>query len=162
MAFLSEDSAIRNSISALTQTATGTYSVDDNTLTQSKYDFTSRVFPADLANEDQGHYMVININVPVYASSGGKRTSINLPGTGTLLPDEYSTVDVLRFGDVPNAGGATRGIFSVPRFTRRIAESIALHMPSQIIYTGQNDYEDISLTSLGGKGLTGSLKAIGR
>lgn len=154
--------AVENAGSALFQTATDTYSVDDNTLTQSRYDFTSRVFPADLANEDQGHYMVININVPVNATSGVPRTTLDVQGGGSVLPGDYSKVDVLRFGGVPNAGGASREIFSVPRFTRRIAESIALHMPSQIVYTSQNDYEDVSLTSLGGKVLTGSLNAIGR
>ena len=156
------DAAITDALKKITLTATGTYSVDDSTLTQSKYDFTSRVFPGDLANEDQGHYMVININVPVQASGGSRTSLTGVPGTGSVLSSEFSKVDTLRFGNVPNAGGQSREFFSVPRFTRRIAESIALHMPSQIIYTSQNDYEDVSLTSLGGKLLTGSLNAIGR
>jgi hypothetical protein len=140
-----------------TQIATGTTSIDDSSLGQSQYDFTSRVFPADLGNEDTAHYMVININVPV--RSGQIRSAFtNATNFQTLLPNEASKVDVLRFGQgVENFGGASRGVFSVPRFTRRIAESIALYMPSPLTYTSMNQYEDISMTALAGNiGMAGA------
>jgi hypothetical protein len=39
------------------------------------------------------------------------------------------------------------------RSTRRIAESIALHMPTPLIFNTHNVYEEISLTALGGKAI---------
>jgi len=126
--------------------------IDDDTLGQSSYDFTSRVFPDDIGNEDQGHYMVININVPV-RSGGVARTQlngqgVNNPFAGSVLSSEYSKVDVLRFGGFSNF--AVPGEISLGRSTRRIKESIALHMPTGLNYTTFNDYADISLTSIGG------------
>jgi hypothetical protein len=127
--------------------------INDDTLGQSSYDFTSRVFPDDIGNEDQGHYMVININVPV-RSGGVARTQlngqgVNNPFAGSVLSSEYSKVDVLRFGGYSNFGGVP-GEISLGRSTRRIKESIALHMPTGLNYTTFNDYADISLTSIGG------------
>ena len=49
------------------------YNIDDSTLGQSEYDFRYRVFPADLANDYVGHYMIININVPVFENISAYR-----------------------------------------------------------------------------------------
>ncbi len=129
----------------------------DNTLSQSKYDFTYKVFPNDIGMDYMGHYMVININVPVVPfSQGDARGSNIVTSQFDVLNGEYSKVDVLRFGNV-NSGDANSGT-GLPRRTRRIAQSIALYMPgSQMIYNGRNAYEEISLTALGGQILTGVL-----
>jgi hypothetical protein len=127
----------------------------DTTFGQSSYDFNYRTFPSDLANEYHGHYMVININVPtnLAGTARGAFTSaafITSPGAQT----EYSKVDVAKFGNysIPGAPNALkRAEFTLPRFTKRIKESIALHMPSGLIFNTQNKYEDISMTALAGK-----------
>lgn len=141
----------------------GTYSIDDNTLTQSQYDFNYRTFPEDLGNEYFGHYMVININVPVKATNG-KEGKARGAYTGrdygqTILSGDYSKIDALRFGKAEDVGGSSNIFqsrpfdaepFSVPRYTRRIRESIAIFMPSNpIIHNTQNDYQEISLSSIG-------------
>jgi hypothetical protein len=138
----------------------GDYSITDNTLTQSQYDFRYRTFPTDLSNDNIGHYMVININVPVRATNGQARGAY----TGNeysqnLLSGEYSKVDTLRFGRAEDVGGSPNSFqnrpfdaepFSVPRYTRRIRESIAIFMPNNpIIHNTQNDYQEITLSSLG-------------
>jgi hypothetical protein len=130
---------------------------NDNTLSQSKYDFTYKVFPNDVGMDYLGHYMVININVPVVPfTQGDARGSNIVTSQFDVLNGEYSKVDVLRFGNV-NSGDANSGT-GLPRRTRRIAQSIALYMPgSQMIYNGRNAYEEISLTALGGQILTGVL-----
>ena len=124
----------------------------DNTLAQSRYDFTYKVFPNDLGMDYMGHYMVININVPVIPGTNNARGAFT--NQFEVLPDEYSKVDVLRFGNV-NSGGGSSGT-GIPRRTRRIAQSIALYMPgSQLLYNGRNSYEEVSLTAIGGGILTG-------
>jgi hypothetical protein len=134
---------------------------DDNTLSQSEYDFRYRVFPDDLTNEYHGHYMVININVPVLATNQNTQRTAYVDSQ-TLLPNQASKVDALRFGNAapitssnpsPFFGGAaTQGEpVSIPRFTRRIKESIALFMPNPVIFNSQNEYQEISLTALGGQ-----------
>lgn len=121
--------------------------VKDTTLEQSRYDFSYLTFPDDIANDYIGHYMVININVPV-KSSGTVRGAFG--GQGTLL-DEYSKVDVLRFSNRNNVfGGANREALSMQRYTKRIAESIALFMPTPVVHSTRNEYEDISMTALAG------------
>lgn len=139
----------------ITEALTGN---DDSTLSQSKYKFDYRVFPNDLGMDYLGHYMVININVPVMPFTGtprGSRTTTS-QFSDDLLENEFSKVDVLRFGNV-NSGDAVRAD-SFPRRTRRITQSIALFMPgSQLIYSGKNAYEEASLTALGGQLLTGIL-----
>lgn len=40
---------------------------------------------------------------------------------------------------------------AIPRATKRIVESVALHMPTPIVFSHQNEYQEISLTALGGK-----------
>lgn len=127
----------------------GTYTVNDNTLGQSQYDFRYRTFPADLGNSYVGHYMVININVPVSATGSNQQRSMYTAGQ-SILPNEFSKVDALRFGNAQNVGpGLPRESFSIPRYTRRIAESIAIFMPTPMMYTTTNEYQEISMTALG-------------
>jgi hypothetical protein len=65
---------------------------------QSVYDFTSRIFPDDLGQEDMAHYMIININVPTKTSGGGESKG-RLPNGSFLTGAEgLSKVDRLRFG----------------------------------------------------------------
>lgn len=153
-------------------------------LLQSKYNFNYLVFPSDLGMNDNGHYMVININAPTKFLS--REYAGDLKDQFTPLdPDERSTVDRLRgltgttpfeerileagkagfngitnflSGPTNNKGGygpntATKNnpIVSLPRSTRRIADSIALHMPTPLIFNHQNVYEEISLTAVAGK-----------
>lgn len=133
---------------ALNNGSTEGYAPGDD-LGQSDYDFRSMVFPNDLGMDNQGHYMVININVP---TEGIKKTGLEVRSPAGRFTDYFtplnqvSKLDTLRY--TQNAGqGATRNILSVPRQTRRIAESIALHMPqSGLVYTHLNKYEDISLS----------------
>lgn len=127
-------------------------------LGQSRYDFRYLVFPNDLGMQDNPHYMVININVPI------KNTPV-APAGRYVNPDDFlagdaSKVDTLRFGkgglnslyNIDWMGGnPNRTAFSIPRRTRRIAQSIALHMPTPLIYNTYNAYEEISLSALGGK-----------
>lgn len=142
--------------------------VNDNTLGQSEYNFTYTTFPEDISNDYIGHYMVININVPVFLSdtrqqrtaygNAENQTAGNIIATQTLT-DQASKVDTLRFGGAEEIGGTFNGVFgpteygrealAVPRFTRRITESIALYMPTPVIYNTTNDYQDISLSSFG-------------
>lgn len=139
---------------------------DPNGLYQSDYDFNYKYFPSDLTNDYVGHYMVININVPTDLS-GTQRTSY--PRFQNVLSNEFSKVDTLRFGGGTQPGyfeglvsGTTDAIegapgapsseaLVLPRFTRRIKESIALFMPSAIVHSSQNMYEEVSLTSIAGK-----------
>lgn len=168
-------------------------------LAQSRYKFDYTVFPEDIGMDYQGHYMIININVP---TQGIKTDGLALGKaagayTGYFTEiDNVSKVDVLRFGKykipgAPNAALTTRfprpGDFNrflpegvqnffgsaeslipdsfkefgqnfmekyIPvgaRSTRRIAESIALFMPTPLIFNQQNVYEEVSLTSLAGR-----------
>ena len=129
-----------------------------------EYDFDYRVFPIDLGTDANKHYVVFNINVPVHATGNdaGKPkngsydtadfTKINLTG-------DVSKVDQLRggsfFDNLINDGAN----FNLPRYTKRIAESIAMHMPTPLTFTSTNLYEDISLTQFAGSAgrLMGSL-----
>ena len=78
---------------------------NDATLGQSQYDFRYRTFPEDLTNDYVGHYMVININVPVFATNqNAQRTSYT--GSQTLLSNELSKVDALRFGGAVSIPGS--------------------------------------------------------
>lgn len=138
-------------------------------LGQSTYDFNYRVFPEDLGQEDLAHYMVININVPVR-----RQPSLTNPSLFTrdesILWDDYSKVDTLRFrgqdstfqGINPlDPNNSRRGInaLTLSRGTRRIKESIALHMPNGgLVYTDENKYEEISMTALAGSLITSGIK----
>lgn len=131
---------------------------NDNTLSQKKYTFDYRVFPNDIGMDYMGHYMIINMNVPVNPITGNPRGSRVTTSQFEVL-DEYSKVDVLRFGNI-DSGGAVSGT-GLPRRTRRIAQSIALYMPgSQLIYNSRNAYEEISLTAIGGQLVTGALSSV--
>lgn len=132
----------------LGDTALWNYTINDNTLGQSEYDFRYRTFPEDIGNDSVGHYMIININVPVKSTGSGVQRTAYTAGQ-TLQPNEYSKVDTLRFGGaVPVGPGVEREPFSIPRYTRRIKESIALFMPNPIIFNTTNEFQEISLTSL--------------
>jgi hypothetical protein len=142
------------------------YNIDDSTLGQSEYDFRYRVFPADLANDYIGHYMIININVPVFARDGSARTSYGGSGFGqNILEKEYSKVDTLRFGNAENVGGTspvTGGDalrsepLAIPRYTRRIKESIAMFMPNPVVFNTINEFQEISLTGMASGLATGA------
>lgn len=138
-------------------------------LSQSKYDFKYLVFPNDLGISDNGHYMVININAPtkIDGEYAGRFTNFyeQLPNT------ERSKVDRLRYRDYtggipfrPVLGAGNEGdrpAASIPRQTRRVAESIALHMPTPLVFNNQNVYEEISLTALGAKLMVGTSSLLG-
>lgn len=129
---------------------------DDEQLSQRKYDFSYKVFPNDLGMDYLGHYMVININVPVIPGTNNPRGVFGDDPNRqfNVLDNEFSKVDVLRFGNI-NSGGASSGT-GLPRRTRRIVQSIALYMPgSQLVYNSRNAYEEISLTALGGQMVSG-------
>ena len=136
-------------------------------LGQSKYDFQYLVFPNDLGKEDNSHYMIININVPI------KNTSVTPAGryidSSIFLAGDKSKVDTLRYPGIADptflsgiggGGNGDRTAFSIPRRTRRITKSIALHMPSPLVYNTHNAYEEISLSALAGKLGTTALGAI--
>jgi hypothetical protein len=139
-------------------------------LLQSSYKFNYLVFPNDLGRDDSAHYMIININVPT--STGGQAPAGNFTNrvdfNTQLASPERSKVDKLRYGNgagVLGAGAAGNAAgITIPRFTRRIADSIALFMPTPLIYNTQHAYEDVSLTALGGKlgiGAAGLIPGIG-
>lgn len=145
-------------------------------LLQSAYKFQSHVFPSDLGTSDNGHYVVFNINVQVNRGGGSIAgdTFSRYPGSLSLLATQRSKVDTLRLeqpraaGGVAQSGAVLGSIANVTlanvgvsgqqaifleRSTRRIAESIALHMPTPLIFNTHNVYEEISLTALGGKAI---------
>lgn len=128
--------------------------LNDSSLGQSKYDFSWRTFPEDIGTSSyNGHYMVININVSQYSSMGNVNYGSDPINTYARL-GELSKVDSLRSsidGNFTNSNsGRTLGIGRtyIPRQTRRIVESVALFMPSTVVFTNANQYEDISLTGI--------------
>lgn len=135
---------------------------DDLTgLGQGTYDFKSRIFPEDLGQEDSSHYMIININVPTTRTGGSKS---NLP-TGDIMTNEFSKVDNLRFSNHTNLpAAATQGDQVSPyRNTRRIKESIALHMPNGgLVFTEDNKYEEVGLTAIAGGLLSSGFDALAK
>jgi hypothetical protein len=146
------------------------WNVNDSTLGQPGYDFSYLTFPSNISNDDIGHYVVININVPVSLfSESTPRTYFggSQPGIArqTLVGSEASKVDALRFGNADpiavgrddRPGRAATEAFAVPRFTRRIRESIAIHMPTPVVFNSQNDYQEISLSAMA----TGLLSQVG-
>ena len=142
---------------------------DPTGLSQSSYDFNYRVFPEDLAADYQGHYILININVPVRTLGGlsvrgnytnvGQTDSLGRRIGSTVLQNELSKVDALRFAGAEAFPRAQpEETLALKRGTRRIAESIALFMPSPVIFSSENRYEEISLTAFAGQ--AGKLGAI--
>lgn len=134
----------------------------NNGLDQSKYDFTYRVFPENLGDEENSHYMILNINLPVSASlfSG-------LPGTDLVGSTEFSKVDTLRISEMTSGAGGVVGAFlggtggggTFGRTaSRRIASSIALHMPNGgLVFTDDNKYEEVSMTSMAGSAIASGI-----
>jgi hypothetical protein len=125
----------------------------DFTLNQSEYDFTYRVFPADIGEQsDQSHYMIININVP----NKSTYSSINGVQLFNVLDNELSKTDTLRYNLDPlyyDSNGQSQGDaqqISRPRFTRRIKESIVLYIPDTMQFAQNNLFEDVSLTTISG------------
>ena len=135
--------------------------VDSTTLGQSQYNFSYLTFPGDLGQSYMDHYMVININVPT-DSKGGLRGGLSGKlATVTPLTNDFSKVDTLRFSAAGAISGAAQGeLGTLKRGTRRIAQSIALFMPSGLTFTGVNEYENISLTAIAGAIGTGAINAI--
>ena len=121
-------------------------------LNQSKYNFRYLVFPNDLGMEDNGHYMIININVPTKTTS--PETPAGRYANQFTITTQKSKVDTLRFGEgnvnsgVNSRNEGDRTPASLPRQTRRIEQSIALHMPTPLVYNTHNMYEEISLSAL--------------
>lgn len=128
----------------------------------SRYDFTYRVFPENLGDEENSHYMILNINVPVSVT-----TSIFQPGVININPagdlpaapftGQSSKVDSLRFAELGqlnlNQGGGRFGRVA----TKRITAAIALHMPNGgLIFTDDNKYEEVSMTALAGSVVSGA------
>ena len=144
--------------------------VTDDSLNQSEYDFSWLAFPNDIGANYNGHYMVININVPTKADNSLRASPSSQKFFDVVTPVKYSKVDTLRFSTSANftninnvASGPQGEGLSIPRFTRRIKQSIALFMPNALVYSSQNAYEDISLTSLAGTlgvGIIGELAKI--
>lgn len=122
----------------------------DDDIYQSKYKFDYLTFPTDLGMNYYGHYMLININVPTKGFSLGGSVSQDYAGDFTnrfekLSTNDVSTVDQLRFGKGKSFAGGNRAGFSIPRQTRRIADSIALFMPNGLNFDSGNTYEPITL-----------------
>lgn len=145
--------------------------LDPNGLGQSKYDFNSRIFPADLGapGSFNGHYMVININV----QNQSHLSKVDNSNIFTRLPGEYSKTDVLRYqldglhtndaGETLTQPFASIGNIStnVKRQTTRIKESIALYMPnSELTFTDQHEFQNISLTKFAVGSTAGLISAI--
>jgi hypothetical protein len=129
---------------------------EDTTLAQSEYDFTYKAFPNDLGMDYLGHYVVFNINVPVNPITSQKRGSAVTQRQSKLLPNEFSKVDVLRFGNINSGGAPTGAGAAIPRRTRRIAQSIALYMPgTQLTYETRNEYQDINMSAIAGQLISG-------
>jgi len=140
-------------------------------LAQSDYNFSYLTFPNDVGMDDVGHYMVININVPTKIggtdAAGQYKDYFNL-----VEPIQRSKVDTLRYGGGATFVGAgslipiaavTNGnasTVSIPRFTRRIQQSIAMYMPTPLIFNTNNVYEEVSLTALAGKVTIGAASAV--
>lgn len=137
-------------------TVTG-ISILSSELGQSKYNFNYLAFPSDLNQNYQGHYVVFNINVPV--DRGGEPRGAFAP-ISNVLSTEYSKVDTLRFGPNPFPNARQAEAFSIPRYTRRIEQSVALFMPQSLMYTHQHDFSEISLTAIAGEVGVGALQGV--
>jgi hypothetical protein len=125
--------------------------VTDTAFNQPSYNFSSKIFPANLGEQSyNGHYMIININVP----NGSNFEFVNGNRIFNALSGQSSKLDILRY-QLDKSFFGTGGVALSPgnSFTRqsnttRIAESIALFMPSaQLNFTSLNEYTDVSLTS---------------
>ena len=137
---------------------------------ESQFDYNYRVFPDDLGQDHNAHYMIININVQVNREAQPRTNLKNTNGfnpANYTLTNEPSRVDQLRGSTQPSliptgVGGVidqTWNIISdpaavnLPRSTRKIKEAIALYMPLPTVYTHTNVYEEVSLTAFGAQAL---------
>lgn len=130
---------------------------------EGSYDFNNLVFPLSIGQSHLGHWMKININVPVNKDTlaGSEFTTQEIGNK--LLNRELSTLDRLRgeernvFTPVSEIPGSSYIPFRSPfveRNTRRITSTIILSMPyNNIIFNSENDYENIALTAYGAGGL---------
>jgi len=128
-------------------------SSNNSSFLTSNYDFRSLVFPSDLGQSHLSHYMMININVSEKLLNVGEFGSMSLGQRYSTSTNDISKVERLRQSDGFLERGITgnaRGIFGA-RSTKRIAQSIALYMPTPLIFNTNNVYEEISLTALGGR-----------
>ena len=125
-------------------------------LAQSRYNFSYKVFPDTVGMDDVGHYIIININVPVDSGNKFRTNLTSVANEVDVLEKELSKVDTLRARDGLITPGQTAPTnFALERSTRRIAESIALYMPTPLVYNGQNMYQEVSLTAFAGEALMG-------
>jgi hypothetical protein len=155
---------------------------------ESQYDYNYRVFPDDLGQDHNSHYMIININVQVNRDSMA-RLNTELPyndnfgpANYTVLANEASRVDQLRgstdaslflqsgmsaeqiFGKIKDTAyniATNPNAVNLPRSTRKIKEAIALYMPMPTVYTQTNVYEEVSLTAFGAQALKLGVSFIG-
>ena len=135
----------------------------------STYNFDYRVFPIDLGTDANKHYVVFNINVPVHSTgpnSGKPKDGSYNTADFTKINEtgDLSKVDQLRFGNSGSPSFASSLLAeganaNLPRYTKRISQSIAMHMPTPLTFTSTNIYEDISLTQFAGK--TGKIASTG-
>jgi hypothetical protein len=145
---------------------------DDFTLGQGKYNFNSRTFPSDIGTGFQGHFIVLNINVQTgtVMNTLNKNPSLSFD---TLDEQELSKTDVLRYkidntwtgtnleNNTQTLGLELKGLGTRARFTKRIAESIALYMPnSELTFSDAHDFENISLTKFLGSGINDISKGV--
>ena len=145
---------------------------NDISLNPGTYEYSNFVFPSNLGASHLGHYMIININVP---TKGDSAVGNPFPGFSRATTDDLSKVDQLRQRidrQTPGVGGSSSTPFSgvgraadiIPglrlpfsgRHTRRIKDTVVLAMPqNNLIYTSENDFENVALTYYGLKGLAG-------
>lgn len=151
----------------------------DNDLGQSIYDFKYRVFPSDLGEASyNGHYMVININVQnateyegsISTPTGNQNTFHSFPGVSAprsaTVFGQLSKTDALRGTIDPkftsaSGSGLGYGSLFLPRFTRRIKESIAIYTPNTLQFDTNNEYEEVKLTNMVMGGIS-SLTGLGK
>lgn len=136
--------------------AGSTQTFGDTGFGQSQYNFNYRAFPNDLVNDTNAHYMVININIPTNRD-GNPRTAYQGSQFNTSVLDDTSKLNIARtqrqiggIGQAVPSGAALGSALTLPRYSKRVAESIAIFMPGSILYGQQNQYEEISMTAIAG------------
>lgn len=130
---------------------------NDFTAGQNKYNFNSRTFPSDVGSGFTGHFVVLNVNVQTGTMMNNLNKNPNL--SFETLDTQLSKTDAYRYridntwtnGQGQSLGLDPTGLGTRARFTRRIAESIALYMPnSELTFSDAHDFENISLTKFAG------------
>lgn len=130
-------------------------------LLQSKYNFKYLAFPNDIGTDRNGHYMVININVQtdIFGFLSSNFNYQNLLSERSKVDQLRGINSILRNQNIPGVtqrDTSTVNRITLPRATKRIAESIALHMPTPLVFSQQNEYQEVSLTALGGAVVAGA------